>query len=76
MTRRSAGDTEINYFTKQLSVIPSPPECVLKAPEELQGEFIGQKHGGAHWEASDGVHGRSTEENLCTLRLVAVDDAV
>lgn len=28
---------------------------VLDAPEELQGEFVGQEHGGAHGEASDGV---------------------
>lgn len=37
---------------------------VLKAPEELQGQLVGQEHGGAHWEASDGVYRRSTEKHL------------
>lgn len=28
---------------------------VLETPEELQGQFVGEKHGGAHGEASNGV---------------------
>lgn len=27
----------------------------LETPEELQGEFVGEEHGGAHGETSDGV---------------------
>jgi len=30
--------------------------AVLQAPEEAQREFVGQKHGGAHREASDSVY--------------------
>lgn len=37
---------------------------VLKTPEKLQGQFVGQEHGGAHGETSDGVHRHSPEENL------------
>lgn len=37
---------------------------VLEAPEELQGEFVGEEHGGAHGEASNGIDWRSAEENL------------
>lgn len=36
----------------------------LETPEELQGEFVGEEHGGAHREAADGVDRCSAEENL------------
>lgn len=44
-------------FAKKLSVVPLPPKSflILKTPEELQRKFIGQEHGGAHREASNGV---------------------
>lgn len=58
-----------SFYTQRVS-------SVLETPEELQGQFVSQEHGGAHWEASDGVDRRSTEENVCSLRPVAVDDTV
>lgn len=45
---------------------------ILETPEELQRHLIGQEHGGAHGEASDGIDGRSTEENLQTRTYVPV----
>lgn len=36
----------------------------LQTPEELQRQFVGQEHGGAHGKPSDGVDRRSAEENL------------
>lgn len=44
----------------------SPPNSswFLQTPEELQRQFIGQEHGGAHGKPSDGVDRRSAEENL------------
>lgn len=41
---------------------------ILKAPQELQRQFVGEKHGGAHGEPSDGVDWRSAEENLHASR--------
>lgn len=43
---------------------PSAAASVSKTPEELQRQFIREKHGGAHGETSDGVDGGSAEENL------------
>lgn len=43
---------------------PANSSWFLKAPEELQRQFIGQEHGGAHGKPSDGVDRSSTEENL------------
>lgn len=37
---------------------------VLETPEDLQGELVGEEHGGAHGEASYGVDRSSAEENL------------
>lgn len=49
-----------------LSVVCGITECepqrtqkfprLLKTPEEAQGKFIGEEHGGTHWEASDSVY--------------------
>lgn len=39
---------------------------VLETPDELQREFVGQEHGGAHREATDGVDRHPAEENLHT----------
>lgn len=56
----------VGSFAKELTESFYMFPFVLEAPEELQGEFIGQEHGGAHGEASDGVDWRSAEENLHT----------
>lgn len=45
---------------------PRQQMCPLKALEELQRELVAQEHGGAHGEASDGVHRRAAEEHLHT----------
>lgn len=42
----------------------SAPPWLLKTPEELQRQFIREKHGGARGETSNGVEWCSTEENL------------
>lgn len=36
----------------------------LQAPEKLEGEFIGEKHGGGHGESSDCIHCGPAEEHL------------
>lgn len=46
----------------------SDGSSALQTSEELQRQFIGQEHGGAHGKAPDGVDWRSTEEDLYTGR--------